>query len=767
MNFLTMLRIGLFLVLLVSGIQAQDQNAKPPAPPPPLQKEQVFDMVSSGLNSVDILVEAKSRGLAFVLTPEIIKELEERGGDDLLLNWVGLYSVQLQSLYSTCLAEQQQKRYGRLVEVATDLLNRSPRLLHIYLIRGSAYRAQNQNEKAAEDFRHALKIHKNSSRARVLLAETLIAQNQAKEAIEELNWVTGHTSAAGMQDWPTAHRLLAEALLQQRDYAAASRALHTALWQLPLPNAEAVALLPPLENHMSALSRLLALCPDPSVAAPAASIELANLLKLMAVGGEQQQVALWRLAEGQAASGEFGEAAATQKAIEILASGPALETIRERLAMYQMKQLPLLPAGTGNFDVPSQSPIKAKISKTNWEERMKRFETKGEGDKTKAFHIGIHEVTRGEWAQVMDLPEPRQGELPMDRISWDDCQAFLKKLNDKSGGKGVRFRLPTYTEWRVAARGESQQEYQYGDDPAALGSYGWFIENSQRQLHKGGLLRESESGLFDLHGNVAEWCEDEVAFGTEANAAKLPVKFRRVAGGSYLSSGSGCGISVEGGVRQNEVRRGMGLRLAADVSESQAPAETPQETVDAKTPASNSRAGLSLAIDYARNALETEVYQRAWVQEKLFVLLYLQACVRAGMQDVETASNNLRALIREMPEDNSALMQLTRCHLAWIQATRPDATPEQIAEAKKIVETALTRSEFRLWIGYLTQSAVLMAEGNSEEAERRATQAADLAPQAFKSLCESQLKAIRDKKSSMTREFPISPSVPPPVVLGQ
>jgi hypothetical protein len=111
-------------------------------------------------------------------------------------------------------------------------------------------------------------------------------------------------------------------------------------------------------------------------------------------------------------------------------------------------------------------------------------------------------------------------------------------------------------------------------------------------------------------------------------------------------------------------------------------------------------------------------------------------------------------------------MHLTRCHLAWIQCTREGATPEQIAEARRIVETSLSRSEFKLWIGYLTQSSVLVAEGNFADATRRATQANDLAPLQFKEICASQLKAIEQRKSAMSRQFPVSPAISPATVFG-
>ncbi len=758
--------------LLFATTWGLSDQPQPKTSSPPLKLEQVLDMVAAELNSVDILVEAKSRGLAFIVSADVIKQLQERGADDLLLNWLGLYSVELRPLYASCLSEQQQKRPARVIEVSTELLERSPRLLPIYFIRGGAYRVQNKLSEAATDFRQALTIHHNSSRARVLLAETLIAQHETDDAITQLNWVLEHRSAAGIQDWPTAHRLLAEAYLQRREYQLASRELHTALWQLPFPNAESVTLLPDLEDHMSVLARLLALCPDPTVASPADAIEIANLMKKLATNKEQQQVALLRLAEGQAAAGQFDEAVVTQKAAEIISTGVSTESIHERLAQYQKKQLPLLPAGKATADSTTKPMISA-FSTATFLDRMKKLGespsavSPGAGSAIKPFWIGQYEVTRGEWATVLGLPQPASPELPVDRVSWDDCQAFLKQLNAKSPSGGPQFRLPTDAEWKFAAQAGTSKAFFFGDDAAKLAVYGWYADRGNRAPKKGGQLRENSWGLFDIYGNVAEWCQDEVSLATNSHELKTSIPFRLVAGGSYLSSALQCRADNAGFARQNEARRGLGLRLVADHPEGGNLSVDVPSTATTKPPTPTHRAGLNLAIDSARSTLESEVFQRPWLQEKLFTLLYLQACVRSSMNDVDSAITNLRALIREMPDDNSPLMHLTRCHLAWIQCTRESATPEQIAEARKIVETSLTRSEFKLWIGYLTQSVVLAAAGEYEDAARRATQANDLAPQQFKPICAEQLQAINGKKSAMSREFPISPAMTPATVLGQ
>ena len=716
-------------------------------------------------------MEAKLRLVDFVVDADVLRQLEEAGADPLLLNWLGNYSIELQPLMAECLSLLQEKRSSRVIEVCTEILRRSPRLVHSYMIRGSAYRSQSKLQDAETDFRSALNYYPNSSRVRILLAETLISHGDTEEAIQYLNWVLQHSSAAGVQDWPTAHRLLAQAYIKTREYRLASSHLHTVLWQLPYPNPESVALLPDLEDHMSVLAQLLALCPDPEVSSPLDAIEIAQLMKLLASNDSQQQIALLRIAEGQAADGQFDAAIATQGAAEILSSGPATESIRERLNVYRKQQVPTLPAS----DSPSRTSTSSADSRGAADMFLQQMilipavsETNDADKKpSPAYYIGKHEVSRDEWADIMDTVPIAPHDLPMDQISWDDCQTFLTRLNEKSGPKGLHFRLPSLAEWKQAAQGKNKTRFYFGDDPAELLKHGWFADQSHESLQRVGTLQPNPSGLCDVYGNVAEWCQDEEKLGKADSKSKVSVRFRVFVGGSYLNKTDELRSDLTGFARQNEARRGLGFRLAADIPQEEDSSSGPSVTNETKPVAKSHRAGISLAIESVRTTLETDALQRGWLQERLFTLLYLQACVRSNLKDIDTARSNLRALIREMPDDNSPLMQLARCHLAWIQATQSNATPEQIAEAKKIVENSLTRAEFKLWVGYLTQSTVLMIEGDQDAAIRRATQAADLAPIRFKEICSAQLKALQDKKSVVSREFPVPPSFPPAIVVGQ
>ncbi len=123
------------------------------------------------------------------------------------------------------------------------------------------------------------------------------------------------------------------------------------------------------------------------------------------------------------------------------------------------------------------------------------------------FRIGKCEVTQSLWVAVMGSnPSDIKGDdLPVNNVSWNDVQKFIKKLNQQTGRN---YRLPTEAEWEFAARGGNKSRgYKYSGSNN-IDDVAWYIKNSNYQIHFVGTKYPNELGIYDMTGNVEEWCND-------------------------------------------------------------------------------------------------------------------------------------------------------------------------------------------------------------------------------------------------------------------
>ena len=168
---------------------------------------------------------------------------------------------------------------------------------------------------------------------------------------------------------------------------------------------------------------------------------------------------------------------------------------------------------------------------------------------TKDFYIGRTEVTQAQWKAVMGTnPSKFKGDdLPVEQVSWNDAMEFCEKLNDSGKApRGWKFTLPTETQWEYAARGGKKSKGSKYSGSDSIDEVAWYWDNADKKTHPVGKKKANELGLYDMSGNVWEWCLDD----WQDKSDKLTAEFTRgndrsgsihaCRGGSWVSSASHC-----------------------------------------------------------------------------------------------------------------------------------------------------------------------------------------------------------------------------------
>jgi formylglycine-generating enzyme required for sulfatase activity len=181
------------------------------------------------------------------------------------------------------------------------------------------------------------------------------------------------------------------------------------------------------------------------------------------------------------------------------------------------------------------------------------------------YYIGETEVTQALWEAVMgNNPSNFKGSNnPVEMVSWDDCQLFIRKLNQSTG---LSFRLPTEAEWEYAVRGGNKSRgYKYSGSNK-LKDVAWYDNNSGSSTHDVKTKQANELGLYDMSGNVWEWCSDW--YGSYDSSSQTNPKgsasgsYRVIRGGSWRSNAGFCRVSDRSGGAPDNRDDFLGLRLA-------------------------------------------------------------------------------------------------------------------------------------------------------------------------------------------------------------
>ena len=190
-----------------------------------------------------------------------------------------------------------------------------------------------------------------------------------------------------------------------------------------------------------------------------------------------------------------------------------------------------------------------------------------------SYYIGQTEVTQELWEAVMGSnPSNFKGaKRPVEQVSWNDCQEFIRKLNQKTG---KNFRLPTEAEWEYAARGGSRSQHYKYSGGNTIGDVAWYTVNcydkgsssSDYGTHDVASKRANELGLYDMSGNVYEWCSDwygDYSSSSQTNPQGPASGSSRVyRGGSWFNSARYCRVSHRDRWSPDDRITFLGLRLA-------------------------------------------------------------------------------------------------------------------------------------------------------------------------------------------------------------
>ena len=266
------------------------------------------------------------------------------------------------------------------------------------------------------------------------------------------------------------------------------------------------------------------------------------------------------ISEGQTASisGSLTSSASSSNANVLSSSGTSLSGNTITIPVKNGINIEMVKVEAGSFDMGATPEMRSLQYPYDDEKPDHRVTL------TKNYYIGKYEVTQALWQVVMgNNPSRFKGDdLPVERVSWKRCQDFISKLNSLTG---KRFRLPTEAEWEYAARGGNKSRgYRYSGSNT-LDDVAWYGDNSGSKTHAVGTKQPNELGIYDMSGNVSEWCQDwrgSYSSSPQTNpTGAVSGAYRVDRGGSWLYSAWFSRSSSRGGRTPGGRDGDLGLRL--------------------------------------------------------------------------------------------------------------------------------------------------------------------------------------------------------------
>ena len=263
------------------------------------------------------------------------------------------------------------------------------------------------------------------------------------------------------------------------------------------------------------------------------------------------------ISEGQTASisGSLTSSTSSSSANTLSSSGSSLSGNALIIPVKNGISIEMVKVEAGSFDMGATPEMKKPY---DWEKPVHRVTL------TNNYYIGKYEVTQALWKIVMGSnPSNFKGDnLPVENVSWNNCQKFISKLNKLTGKS---FRLPTEAEWEFAARGGNKSRGYLYSGSNAIGDVAWYEGNSSFMTHAVGTKQPNELGIYDMTGNVWEWCQDwydSYSSSPQTNpTGAVSGSYRVDRGGSWNCLARSCRASCRDRCTPDYRNNSCGLRL--------------------------------------------------------------------------------------------------------------------------------------------------------------------------------------------------------------